>query len=89
VASFYPEPKGKPGKEIRQFSLLVTIPAIMFAAPVIGYFAGNWADEKLGTEPYLLIVGVIFGFAAAGVEVYRIVKKSSALDKTDQDENQF
>ena len=89
MASFYPKPKGKPDKEIRQLGLLVTIPAIMFAAPAIGYVAGHWADEKFGTEPYLLIVGVIFGFTAAGVEVYRIVKKSSALDKTDQDENRL
>jgi len=89
VASFYPKPKGKPDKEMRQFSLLVTIPAIMFAAPVIGYFIGSWADGKFGTDPYLLIVGVIFGFTAAGVEVYRIVKRSSALDETDQDENRL
>ncbi len=89
MASFYLRPKGKPDKEIRQFGLLVTIPAIMFAAPVIGYFIGSWADRKFGTDPYLLIVGVILGFTAAGVEVYRIVKKSSALDETDQDENQL
>lgn len=87
MASFYPKPKGKPGKEIKQFSLLVTVPAIMFAAPAVGYFIGNWADAKLGTEPYLLIVGVVFGFTAAGVEVYRLVKKSSALEDTDRNEN--
>ena len=87
MASFYPKPKGKPGKEIKQFSLLVTVPAIMFAAPAIGYLVGNWADGKFGTEPYLLIVGVLFGFAAAGIEVYRLVKRSAALDETDKNEN--
>jgi F0F1-type ATP synthase assembly protein I len=87
VSSFYPKPKGKPGKEIKQAGLLITIPAIMFAAPAVGYFAGNWADKKFGTEPYLVIVGVFFGFAAAGIEIYRIVKKSSSFDDTDKNEN--
>jgi F0F1-type ATP synthase assembly protein I len=87
VTSFYPKPNGKPGKEIKQASLLITIPAIMFAAPAIGYFVGSWADKKFGTDPYLAVVGVIFGFAAAGVEVYRLVKRSSALEESDKDEN--
>ena len=87
MASFYPKPNGKPGKEIKQASLLITVPAIMFAAPAIGYVVGSWADRKLGTDPYLLAVGVIFGFVAAGVEVYRLVKRSSAMDKSDEDEN--
>ena len=59
----------------------------MFAAPAIGYFVGNWADKKFGTDPYLLVVGVIFGFAAAGVEVYKLVKRSSALDNSEENEN--
>ncbi|UCG60369.1 MAG: AtpZ/AtpI family protein [Candidatus Zixiibacteriota bacterium] len=87
MAPFYPKPNGKPGKEIKQASLLITIPAIMFAAPAIGYFIGNWADKKFGTSPYLLVVGVIFGFAAAGIEVYRLVKRSSDLDESERNEN--
>ena len=88
MQSFYPKPKGKPGKDIKQFSLLVTVPAIMFAAPAVGFLVGRWADGKLGTEPYLLIVGVVFGFTAAGIEVYRLIKRSSALDEKD-DEKRF
>lgn len=87
MASFYPKPNGKPDKEIKQASLLITVPAIMFAAPAVGYFVGHWADNKFGTDPYLAVVGVTLGFVAAGVEVYKLVKRSSELDKTDKDEN--
>ena len=87
MASFYPKPKGKPDKDMKQLGLLVTVPTIMFAAPAVGYFIGDWADNKFGTEPYLLLVGVIFGFVAAGVEVYRLVKRSSALDEKDENDN--
>ncbi|MFQ5452758.1 MAG: AtpZ/AtpI family protein [Candidatus Zixiibacteriota bacterium] len=78
--------KSKPDRDLRQVSLLATVPAILFAAPAIGFFAGRWADEKFGSEPYLLIVGVIFGFVAAGIETYRLVKKSSAMDKNKDEE---
>ena len=87
MASFYPKPKDKPDKEMKQLGLLVTVPTIMFAAPAVGYFIGNWADSKFGTDPYLLLVGVVFGFIAAGVEVYRLVKRSSALDEKDENDN--
>ncbi len=55
----------------------------------MGFFIGKWADQKLHTEPYLLIVGVILGFGAAGVEIYKLVKKSEAFDREDRDENKF
>lgn len=83
---FNPKPKDKPVRDLRQISLLATVPAIMFAAPVVGFFVGRWADERFGTEPYLLIVGVIFGFIAAGIETYSLIKKSSALDKEGKNE---
>ena len=35
-------------------------------------YAGRWLDEKLGTSPWLLMLGVFVGFAAA---LYSIVRK--------------
>lgn len=34
-------------------------------------YAGLWLDRKLGTEPWLLIVGVFFGAGAGFYSVYR------------------
>ena len=58
-------------------SLIGVIPAIMAVGPLIGYFAGRWLDAKFGTEPYIMWVLILFGFIAAGKEVYRIVKQVS------------
>jgi len=30
----------------------------------LGWWAGNWADGKLGTKPWLMIVGLLLGTAA-------------------------
>jgi F0F1-type ATP synthase assembly protein I len=67
------------------FTLLAAIPAVLVGGPLIGFFIGDWADGKLATEPYLMILGVLLGFGAAGVEVYGLVKKSQALEEEKDD----
>jgi len=61
----------------RQIGLLTLIPIIMVVAPLLGYFLGSFLDEKLGTEPYLMIVFIVFGFVAAGKEVYELIRRSA------------
>jgi F0F1-type ATP synthase assembly protein I len=34
-------------------------------------FLGQWADRKLGTEPWLLIAGVFLGAGASFYSIYR------------------
>ena len=34
-------------------------------------FIGKWADERLGTEPWLLIAGVFLGAGASFYSIYR------------------
>ena len=80
--------KKKQDRSLAQISLLAAVPALLLAAPLIGLFAGRWADRKFDTEPFLMIVGVILGFAAAAREIYNLVKKAQALeDEKDNDEN--
>lgn len=68
---------------LTQLGLLTAIPALMAAGPLIGYFAGDWADDWLGTTPFLTILGVAFGFGAAGIEVYNIIKKAISLENNE------
>jgi len=67
------------GGQYAQYSLLATIPALITVAPLLGYFIGHWVDGKLGTDPYLMILGVAFGFGAGGRETYRIIKRVQKL----------
>nr|AOR51132.1 hypothetical protein [uncultured bacterium pAW1] len=62
-----------------QIGLLAAVPGILIAAPLIGYFAGNWADQKFGTEPTLMIIGIVLGLVSAGMEIYRLVKKAEKI----------
>ena len=48
---------------------------ILFAVSILGFlYLGRWLDERLGTEPLLLIVGVFAGF---GLSLWSIVRKLS------------
>ncbi len=68
--------KGSKRSNYRQLGLLGTIPILIAVGPVVGFFIGRWLDEKLGTEPYLLVLFLIFGFIASGREIYGIIKRA-------------
>ena len=36
-----------------------------------GFFVGQWLDKKLGTSPWLMLVGSLFGITVA---LYRLIK---------------
>ena len=84
MALLSPGKKNGSRGDFRQISLLAVVPALLVAGPLVGFFAGRWLDEKFGTDPALIIVGVILGFGAAGIEIYGLVKKSSAMEKDNE-----
>ncbi|SYZ72373.1 conserved hypothetical protein [Candidatus Zixiibacteriota bacterium] len=79
-------PKKKGGMEFRQLGLLGTIPILLAVGPLVGFLIGRWLDSKLGTEPYLMVLFLAFGFVAAGREIYRIIKRAEETDKDDKDD---
>ncbi|MFQ6002785.1 MAG: AtpZ/AtpI family protein [Candidatus Zixiibacteriota bacterium] len=61
----------------RQLGILTTIPIILAVGPILGYFIGSFLDEKLQTQPWLMVVFIFLGFAAAGRGVYNLIKRAS------------
>jgi len=47
----------------------------MAASVLIGTFMGYWADKWLGTRPWILIIGFIFGAAAGFRNLYRFISR--------------
>ena len=43
-------------------------------AILLGTLGGLWLDNKLGTGPIFLIIGIILGLAAAAYGVYSAIK---------------
>ena len=80
-------PKDKKDNDLRQYSLLAAVPTILIAGPGVGFFVGQWLDKKFETEPILLIIGIILGFGAAGLEIAKLVKRAESIDKEKNDTN--
>ena len=69
-------PEKKPRFEgLRTASLLLAIPALLIASPLVGLFAGMAADRWLGTGRVFTAVGIVLGFVAAGRETWRIIRR--------------
>jgi F0F1-type ATP synthase assembly protein I len=49
---------------------------------MIGLIGGQWLDKRFGTEPWLLLLGLVFGMAAGFRSVFRALKHLTAADKT-------
>jgi ATP synthase protein I len=55
----------------------------------VGLFGGSWLDEKFSTKPWLTLIGLGYGLAAAGRAIYRALQSSKreleALEKKERE----
>ncbi len=77
------EPRKRDDSGLRSAGMLLAIPSLLIAAPLVGYFAGSWLDRRFTTTPWFTIAGVVLGFAAAGRETYRIIRRVQADEERD------
>lgn len=59
---------------LKQLGLLTTIPIMLAAGPLLGFFVGDFLDNKFNTRPIFVAVFVVVGFAAGARESIRILK---------------
>jgi ATP synthase protein I len=63
---------------------LSTIGMSFVFALVMGFGAGYWLDNTLGTRPWLTFIGFFFGVAAGVLNVYRVMKLSNESAKSNR-----
>jgi ATP synthase protein I len=44
---------------------------------VVGLLGGQWLDKKLGTAPWLMILGLAYGIAAGTRALYRALQRAN------------
>ncbi|MFZ5892258.1 MAG: AtpZ/AtpI family protein [Myxococcota bacterium] len=55
----------------------------------VGLLGGSWLDKKFGTAPWLTLIGLAYGLAAAGRAIYRALKQANReLEKIEQTERE-
>ncbi len=69
---------GKPSSG--QTAQLVSLGTMLFACVAVGLGIGYFADRWLGTQPWLLLVGLGFGIAAAAVNFARALRALNRMN---------
>jgi len=62
-------------KFLRYFNLAFSFGVTMILAMLLGYYAGDWLDRRLGTSPLFLVLGIIFGVAAGFYNLWSVLSK--------------
>ncbi len=66
-------------KQLKTYARVGALGIELALSTVIGLLGGQWLDGKLGTEPWLSIVGLVLGVAAGFKSLYETAKKQSQL----------
>ncbi len=59
----------------RQLALATTIPLIMVAATLVGWYIGKYLDRVFGTKSVMSVIFLLLGVAAGGLETYNLIKE--------------
>ncbi len=54
---------------------------IMVAAPAVGYFIGSYLDRVFGTSGIMMLIFLLLGLGAGGLETVRLIKEITKEDK--------
>ncbi|MEW5762631.1 MAG: AtpZ/AtpI family protein [Bacillota bacterium] len=68
-----PEKKNGLSRPLKAFALASTISVQFAASIVLGWWLGRFLDCKLGTDPWLMLGGLLTGIVAGMVGVYHTV----------------
>jgi len=69
-------------KQLKAFARLGAVGMELAVSTVVGLLGGRWLDQKLSTEPFLTIVGLLLGVAAGFVSLLRVLKASQQAEKS-------
>lgn len=59
---------------LQAMALTSAILSQLVGSVLIGIFSGRWIDQKVGTEPLFLILGLLIGLAAGIYAMLRLIQ---------------
>jgi ATP synthase protein I len=72
-------------KQLKAFARLGAVGMELAVSTVVGLLGGRWLDQKLSTEPFLTIVGLLLGVAAGFLSLFRALKANQQVEKPPRD----
>lgn len=71
-------------ENFRRYLRFSTVGLELGLSVLVGLIIGQWLDERLGTEPWLLLLFLLLGMAAGFRSVYRALKNLNEEQKRDR-----
>ncbi len=78
-------PSSRRGRQIKTFARVSALGIELALSVVIGLLGGRFLDQKLSTEPYLTILGLLLGVTAGFKSLYQTAKKATQQQAQDAD----
>ena len=76
------------GRQLNSALRLASVGIELAISTVIGLLGGRWLDGKLGTEPWLMIVGLLLGVTAGFRSLFLAARKASRATQSEQNPNE-
>ncbi len=73
------------GRRLTAAARLASVGIEFSVSTVVGLLGGQWLDKKLGSAPYLMLVGLILGIIAGGRSLIVAARKANAPSKKQDD----
>jgi F0F1-type ATP synthase assembly protein I len=67
-------------KAIKNLAYLTQVAFLMLTPIIGGVYLGNWIDEKLGSSPWILLLGIVMGVGTAFLSLYKFVMTVTKKD---------
>ena len=77
----------KDGKQLKSFARVGALGIELALSTVIGLLLGRWLDGKFGTEPWLTLVGLMFGVIAGFRSLIETARKATRNTDENSDKN--
>jgi ATP synthase protein I len=72
-------PRG--GRQLNALARLASVGIEFSLSTLIGLLGGRWLDGKLGTQPWLMIVGLVLGVVAGGRSLVRAARQANEANQ--------
>ena len=76
------------GRQLSAALRLASVGIELAISTVIGLLGGRWLDGKLGTDPYLMIVGLLLGITAGFRSLILAARKANRASKSEPNPNE-
>jgi ATP synthase protein I len=76
------------GKLLKATMRLASVGIELSISTVIGLLGGRWLDGKLGTDPWLMIVGLVLGVTAGFRSLIRTAQKANRENDANANSNE-